>query len=61
LRPIPINRRRRPEAGTRVLRPGGATLLEQNDESVVQRRYMSLETLGAISDTGPVSLPAVAA
>jgi len=27
----------------------------------VQRRYMSLETLGSVSDTATVSLPAVAA
>ena len=35
--------------------------LEQNDEWAVQRRYMSLETLGSVSDTASVSLPAVAA
>ena len=39
----------------------GAILLEQNDEWSVQRRYMSQETLGTISDTAHNSLPAVAA
>lgn len=43
-----------------IMRLVGAILLEQNDEWAVQRRYMSLETLGSVSDTAPVSLPAVA-
>ncbi|MBL6082871.1 transposase, partial [Belnapia sp. T18] len=39
----------------------GAILLEQSDEWATQRaRYMILETIGAISDTAPVSLPALA-
>ena len=44
-----------------VVRLVGALLLEQNDEWAVQRRYMSLETLGTMSDNPTVSLPAVAA
>ena len=44
-----------------IIRLVGAILLEQNDEWAVQRRYMSLETLGSISDNATVSLPAVAA
>jgi putative transposase len=40
----------------------GAILLEQNDEWAVQpARYMTLETIGAVSDNPLVSLPAVAA
>jgi transposase-like protein len=40
----------------------GAILLEQSDEWATQRaRYMTLETLSAISDTDPVRLPAVVA
>jgi transposase-like protein len=40
----------------------GAILLEQSDEWATQRaRYITLETIGAVSDTTPVSLPAVAA
>ncbi len=40
----------------------GAILLEQSDEWATQRpRYMTLETISAISDTAPASLPAVAA
>lgn len=39
----------------------GAILLEQNDEWAVQRRCMSLETLGAVSDNPTVSLAAIAA
>jgi len=44
-----------------IVRLVGAILLEQNDESAVQRRCMSLETLGTVSDTATTSLPAVAA
>jgi transposase-like protein len=44
-----------------IVRLVGAILLEQNDEWAVQRRYMSLETLGSVSDTATISLPAVAA
>jgi transposase-like protein len=40
----------------------GAILLEQSDEWATQRaRYMTLETIAPLSDTAPVSLPAVAA
>ena len=39
----------------------GAILLEQSDEWATQRaRYMTLDNIGAISDTAPVSLPALA-
>src|ERR1700760_3201311 len=44
-----------------IIRLVGAILLEQNDEWAVQRRYMTLETLGSVSDTATVSLPAMAA
>lgn len=44
-----------------IYRLVGAILLEQNDEWAVQRaRYMTLETIAALSDDGPVSLPAMA-
>ena len=45
-----------------ITRLVGAILLEQSDEWATQRaRYMTLETISAISDTAPVSMPAVAA
>ena len=44
-----------------IVRLVGAILLEQNDEWAVQRaRYMTLETIGPMSDDPIVSLPAVA-
>ena len=44
-----------------VVRLVGALLLEQNDEWAVQRsRYMTLETIGQMSDDPLISLPAVA-
>ena len=45
-----------------ITRLVGAILLEQSDEWATQRaRYMTLETISAISDTATVSLPTVAA
>ena len=45
-----------------VVRLVGAILLEQSDEWATQRsRYMTLETVAAISDTGQVRLSAVPA
>ena len=45
-----------------VVRLVGAILLEQSDEWATQRaRYMTLGTIGAVSDTGHVSLSAVPA
>jgi transposase-like protein len=45
-----------------VVRLVGAILLEQSDEWATQRaRYMTLETIGAVSNTAPVSLSAVPA
>ena len=45
-----------------IVRLIGAILLEQSDEWATQRaRYMTLETIAPLSDTAPVSLPAVAA
>jgi putative transposase len=44
-----------------VVRLVGALMLETNDEWAVSRRYMTLETLGAISDTPLIRLPALAA
>jgi transposase-like protein len=45
-----------------VKRLVGAILLEQNDEWAVQRsRFMTLESLAALSDDPIVKLPAVAA
>ena len=43
-----------------IIRLVGAILPEQNDEWAIQRRYMSLETLGSVSDNTTISLPAVA-
>ena len=44
-----------------ITRLVGSILLEQNDEWAVQRaRYMTLETMAAMSDDPLVSLPAVA-
>jgi transposase-like protein len=44
-----------------IYRLVGAILLEQNDESAVQRaRYMTLETIATLSDDATVSLPAMA-
>lgn len=44
-----------------VYRLVGAILLEQNDEWAVQRaRYMTLETITALSDDVVVSLPTMA-
>lgn len=39
----------------------GALMLEQNDEWSVCRRYMSLETLGQVSDDNAVGSQAIAA
>jgi transposase-like protein len=45
-----------------IIRLVGAILLEQNDEWAVQRcRYMTLESVGALSDDPIVSLPIMAA
>ena len=45
-----------------ITRLVGAILLEQNDEWAVQRaRYMTLETIGSLSDDPILKLPAVAA
>jgi putative transposase len=44
-----------------IVRLVGALLLEHNDEWAVQRsRYMTLETMGAMSDDPLISLPAAA-
>jgi len=46
---------------TAVVRLVGAILLEQSDEWATHRaRYMTLETIAALGDTAPVSLPAMA-
>ena len=42
-----------------IVRLVGALLLEQNDEWQLQRRYLSLEGLGAVSDNQPHRLSAV--
>lgn len=48
--------------GPRELVSVGAILLEQSDEWATQRaRYMTLETIGSVSDNPTVSLAAVAA
>ena len=47
--------------GAAVIRLVGALMLEQNDEWSVSRRYMTLETIGALSDNPRISLPALAA
>jgi putative transposase len=44
-----------------VVRLVGALMLEQNNEWAVSRRYMSLESLGALSDDPVLRLSAVAA
>jgi putative transposase len=43
-----------------ITRLVGAILLEQNDEWAVSRRYMSLETLAGLGDTGAVGNRAIA-
>ena len=48
--------------GAVITRLVGALLLEQSDEWAVQRtRYMTLETIAALSDDPTVELPTLAA
>ena len=44
-----------------VIRLVGALMLEQNDEWSVSRRYMTLDTIGTLSDNPRISLPVLAA
>lgn len=39
----------------------GALLMEQNEEYAVQKRYISLESLAAMSDNPTITLPAAPA
>src|SRR5512134_3390701 len=41
-----------------IVRLVGALLMEQNDEYAIQKRYMSLESLAAMSDNPAIRLPA---
>jgi len=43
-----------------IIRLVGALMLETNDEWIVARRYMSLETIARVTDSPNVRLPAVA-
>ena len=61
----PIQQNPPPKSGNiverAVVRLVGALLLEQSDEGATQRsRYMTLETIGVVSDTPSVSLSAAA-
>lgn len=40
-----------------IRRLAGALLLERNDEYAMQKRYMSLESLAAMSEDPPIRLP----
>lgn len=44
-----------------IVRPVGALLFEQNDQSAIERHYMSLETLAGMSDNHRLGLLAIAA
>src|SRR5574338_700585 len=44
-----------------IRRLAGALLHEQNDEYAIQKRYMSLESLAAMSENPPIRLPAAPA
>jgi putative transposase len=44
-----------------IIRLVGALLMEQNDEYAIQKRYMSLESLAAMSDNPAIRLPAAPA